>query len=84
VHGGGSTVFRVAIPKNTGPVTNDDGDYVDAAGNIVGDVSQAAQYDRWRAGKRYTYTVRIRKSDLSVSLAVADWNMRYSSTQIEF
>lgn len=83
-HGGSSTVFRVAIPKNTGPVTNDDGKYVDAGGNVVADASQAAQYTRWRAGKRYSYTIRIRKSDLQVSLAVADWNMRYSSTQIEF
>lgn len=84
VHGGSSTVFRVALPKNTGPVLNDDGEYVDAAGRVVPDASQAAQYTRWRAGKRYTYTVRIRRSDLKVSLAVADWNMRYSSTQIEF
>lgn len=83
-HGGDEAVFRVNIPKNTGPVTDDDGDYVDADGNKVPTAGQAAQYDRWRAGKRYTYTVKIRKSDLQVSLAVADWNMRYSSTQIEF
>lgn len=83
-HGGESAVFRVNIPKNTGPVIDDDGDYVDADGHKVPTAAQAAQYDRWRAGKRYTYTVKIRRSDLQLSLAVADWNMRYSSTQIEF
>lgn len=83
-HGGSSTVFRVAIPKYTGPMVDDEGRYVDADGNVVASASQAAQYDRWRAGKRYTYTIKIRKSNLQVSLAVADWNMRYSSTQIEF
>lgn len=75
-HGGKSTVFRVNIPKNTTTQLYDNGvPRVDEAGNPV--------YG-WRAGKRYTYTVRIQKSDLQVLLAVADWNMRYSSTQIEF
>lgn len=75
-HGGKSTVFRVDIPKNTTTQLYDNGvPRVDEAGNPV--------YG-WRAGKRYSYTVRIQKSDLQVLLAVADWNMRYSSTQIEF
>lgn len=84
VNGGSSTVFRVTIPRQTGPMMNDDGQYIDAEGNVVQDAAHAARYERWRAGKRYNYTVKIRKSDLQVSLAVADWNMRYSSTQIEF
>lgn len=75
-HGGSSTVFRVNIPQNTNTQLYDNGvPRVDEAGNPV--------YG-WRAGKRYSYTVRIKKSDLQLSLAVADWNMRYSSTQIEF
>lgn len=75
-HGGKSTVFRVDIPKNTTTQLYDNGvPRVDEAGNPV--------YG-WRAGKRYSYTVRIQRSDLQVLLAVADWNMRYSSTQIEF
>ncbi|MBP3482482.1 MAG: fimbrillin family protein [Alistipes sp.] len=75
-HGGNSTVFRVNIPKDTTTRLYENGvPKADEAGNPV--------YG-WRAGKRYSYTVRIRKSDLQVSLAVADWNMRYSSTQIEF
>lgn len=75
-HGGKSTVFRINIPKNTTTQLYDNGvPRVDEAGNPV--------YG-WRAGKRYSYTVRIQKSDLQVLLAVADWNMRYSSTQIEF
>lgn len=83
-HGGSSTVFRIAIPKYTGPMIDDDGRYIDAEGNVVASASEAAQYDRWRAGKRYTYTIKIRKSNMAVSLAVADWDIRYSSTQIEF
>lgn len=83
-HGGNTAIFRVAIPKYTGHMIDDEGRYVDAEGNVVATASEAAQYDRWRAGKRYTYTIKIRKSNLSVSLAVVDWDVKYSSTQIEF
>ena len=75
-HGGKSTVFRVAVPRNTTTQLYANGvPRVDDAGNPV--------YG-WRAGMRYSYMIRIQKSDLQASLAVADWNMRYSSTQIEF
>jgi len=72
-NGGDDAVFRMKLPAETEkPKT-------DGEGNEV--VSRST---RWRAGKRYTYTVGIDKSNMSVDLKVADWNMRYSSTQIEF
>lgn len=38
----------------------------------------------WEAGKRYTYTVTLSKSDIDINVAIEDWNQRKHSTQIVF
>ncbi len=38
----------------------------------------------WKAGKRYTYTITLSRSDLGIDVEVKEWNRRNHSTEIVF
>ena len=67
---GGSTVFKVLLPEATG---------TDKDGNAV---TTPPYY--FAAGKRYIYTIALTKTNLDVSLSIADWNVRKTSDEIIF
>ena len=67
---GGDAVFTVTIPQVTERIDNGDGTFTEST--------------EYLPGKRYTYTVSISKTDLELTLTVADWNERESSHSIIF
>ena len=76
---GGTTVFRIAIPKITGTsneryLANPD------APSTHGDPSGCDFIPGWR----YTYTVVITKTDAQLVLGIAPWNRLDSSFDISF
>ncbi len=67
---GEEAVYRVTIPQITERIQANDGSLFEST--------------EYRPGRRYTYTISITKTDLELSLTVADWNLRESSHSIVF
>ncbi len=87
---GGKTLYKVRLPKKTGTKLKADGTLItestDGTGSTgdTGGTDAAKAKNVWAAGKRYTYLVTIRQSDLSIAVSVKDWNERKHSTEIVF
>lgn len=67
---GEEAIYRVTIPKITERIQANNGSLFEST--------------EYRPGKRYTYTISITKTNLELTLTVADWNLRESSHSIVF
>lgn len=67
---GDKAIYSVTIPKVTERTDNGDGTFTESTDYLP--------------GKRYTYTITISRTDVELTLSVADWNERDSSHSIIF
>ena len=67
---GDKAIYTVTIPKVTERTDNGDGTFTEST--------------EYLPGKRYTYTITISRTDVELTLSVADWNERDSSHSIIF
>ncbi len=81
---GGGVIYKVKLPMQTKTKLMPDGTVITESSDGTGGTDPTTGKYVWAAGKRYTYTILLSESNLSVDLSIKDWNERKHSTEIIF